>query len=287
MYALSYSTPALALSYENERLYFDEEILDQSELIDNRISPLFDAKSFEEYVRMKNEFLVNSITSPPHFDRKKIVDLLTSYTIDSVKKDPKLYKFLNIEKRKGLNRILEFVESMLQNMENDEKVSINTQAENFLSSDFPLSFFTNFLVLEKVEEAYLHYLKAAIKHYKVLLSFPEIRNNQRRRLHILSEIKQNLYPFFRKFEDCMFSKDCLSLFIFLYNSDSYDDLFKNKRVTIKKLDQTELKRLQDKFEKDIDDFNQIISKVAPEHLYKEMDNDSPVAIAFSNVMSSI
>jgi len=117
--------------------------------------------SFEELAKLQNEAVLSTIDIPDWFEFNKLVDVYSEKSISRYNEDKELREMIeSIEnsERKG-RPLLNFIQFMIKRFEAEKVNFVEIEANRFLRSNFPLSFYTKFVVYDKYIMTFSKFLK--------------------------------------------------------------------------------------------------------------------------------
>lgn len=242
-------------------------------------------KSFSDYCYFQNETIIYGIKIPDRFDSTKLIELFSRQWSTLDDDENELVKKLS-SKNNNADFLYDVTVNLRETTQKYAKDLINEYAKDSINSDFPFSFFLNFVTFNKLKMAFLEHAEKVIRRYR---NYYRTNEPHSKKAHF-QEMKRSLSPCLELFSDVLLDQERLLTYVNLWNSETYDDLSKDKFITMTKLDEKELMKLQNKFEAGILEFNKILFDVRmpytpPESLMPLIDFGNPISIAFSNLLS--
>lgn len=246
-------------------------------------------KSYGDYITSNNQAIFDTIPIPKWVDTAQLVKMYSERSIKDYEADTEFRKAADslrqdVKDPRSLSSFIDFVMQRLESLMDD---SLKSEAERFLNSNFPLSFFSKFIVLDYTMVDYLKVMKQIVKHYEIRSMMPRARSEFRLFSRIMSEMKEKIAPVIDQMDVCLLPYMRLNRYISLWNSDNYDELFKSKFLDIRKLDYSTLTELDENFKLKHTEARGFLLSVDPKIFHSEVRlEDDPTARMFNELFKS-
>jgi hypothetical protein len=245
-------------------------------------------KSYFDFIKLNNEAIFSTIEIPKWFDVEKLIEIFTKRSISFYEADVELKNAVeNLKKDKGKPKtLLTFVSFVQERFESAMTDSLQNEALRFLNSNFPLSFFSKFVILDYTILDYLKLLKKIVRHYEIKSNMPRARIEFRIYSRVIENMKRQIAPLIDQMDACLFSYKCLKNYIDLWNSTSYEEIFKSKFLDANKLDSSKFNELYENFNSKHMETRKLLLDAAPEIFHRELSlEDEPTARMFSKIVN--
>jgi hypothetical protein len=220
--------------------------------ISRGLEPSGPIESVEEHVAFVNRAVVDNIVIPNRFNGDAIVDYLNKRSISFLRQEKDLQQ--QIEKlhaarnrREGLGALYSFIVFMQERNKALEGSYLKVQARRFLSSDFPLSFFSDYVVFEDTWDNYLALIAKIVGRHDKLSQLPRARSEYRIYSRVVFDLKRALSPFIDQMDLCLFRRVSLNTYLDVCNANTLEEISKHERASMGRLDAAEFQRLYDDF----------------------------------------
>lgn len=245
------------------------------------------SQSFSDFVTLNNEIIFAKIDIPDWFEARKLVEIYSQRSIESYEKDTELKKAIEELRKSKKERIgkplLSFVRFVMNRFESKREQFLETEAERFLTSNFPLSFYKKFVVLHNTFYDFLKVLENLVRIH-------EFRARYSRGFLMYSRyieaMKREIRPILDQMDTCLFLFSCLKKYVTVWNAKSYDDIYEGPEfLDIKKLDYSNFEQLNNDFKMKLAETRKFLLNYDPNILQKELklEND-PTAKMFGALL---
>lgn len=243
------------------------------------------SESFEDLVTFENEAVFAKIDIPHWFEAAKLVKLYSQRSIDRYEKDTDLQRAIeNMKESKRIGRpLLSFVRFMTNRFESKREDFLEAEADNFLHSNFPLSFYNKFVVLGNTYGDFLKVLEQIVRIHEFRAS--SARNFKMYGRHI-SEMKRRIGPIIDQLDVCSFAALCLRRYVTLWNAKSYEQIWEEKFLDKNNIDVAKFEQLYSDFKMKLTETRRFLLEYDPRVLHKELalEND-PTAQMFGKLVT--
>jgi len=257
--------------------------------ITRRLERLKPEKSYYDFVTLQNEAIFGAIDIPEWFDSEKLVKVFTERRISYYNTDKEYKRAVELLKKgeKSPGSLLSFINFAYERFKSMINDSLENEANRFLNSNFPLSFFSESIILDHTMLDYLKLLKKIVRHYDISSKRPRARSEFRIYARVIEDMKREIAPVIDQMDACLLSYICLDRYINIWNSKSYDDIFESKFLDINNLDYSAFSELFENFNSKHMETRKFLLDVAPEIFHSELDlENDPTAKMFSKLVTS-
>jgi len=211
-----------------------------------RFETLRPAHSYSDLVTLKNELIFDKIDVPNWFDPEKLVKMYSQRSIEFYEKDDELKNAIEeLRKSKQIGRpLLSFIRYMINRCESEREEDLEIEAKRFLHSNFPLSFYNKFAVLDNTYRDCLKVLEQIVRIHEFRARSG--RNFTVYRRHI-NAMRRAASPIVDQIETCLFSASCLKKYVSIWNAKSYDEIHNPEFLDFGKIDYSKFEQLNNDF----------------------------------------
>ena len=209
-------------------------------------------RSVEEHMAFVHRAVVDNIVVPNRFSSDALVEYLNKRSISFLSQEKDLQR--QIQKlhearkaRAGLGALHSFILFMQERDKALERSYLELQAKRFLSSDFPLSFFSDYVIFEDTWDDYLALIAEIVRRHDKLSQMPRARSEYRVYSKVVSDLKRRLSPFIDQMDLCLFRRASLTTYLDICNAETLEEIGRHERTTMSRLDPAEFRRLYDDF----------------------------------------
>jgi hypothetical protein len=241
-------------------------------------------KSYEDLVIFQNEAVFNTIEVPEWFDAEKLVRIFSQQSIESYEKDTELKKaveYVRTSERKG-RPLLSFIQFIKNRFKSERDYYIECEAERFLNSNFPLSFYNKFVVFNNLYWEFLCILEDRVRWHEFRASSARNFLMYQKRI---AEMKTEIGPLVDKLDECIFSLICLKRYVIVWNSKEYSEIFSPKFLNINNVDFSKFEKLYNNFITKLRETKELLLYYNPEMLSKEIDLKDYTAKMFGKLVT--
>lgn len=240
--------------------------------------------NYQEVLRDTLKGAFTEIEIPTTFKIDELVDFVTVRFVQILKeKDPDLVRILNdLDKFETIPKSLKELRNFQKIFSdfNDKIKSYTAKALDvwsvyFYISDLPLSLFNEFSLLLETDRDFIEYISRLSKWFLRVRYRSLDREIERfsSKIGKISELALAAKKSYLK----------LFLFIQIQNARSYEDLFKIKPFSRKKLDSSHYRQLRLEFSKDLYEYRKKLESISPILFHKKID--SQTALLWSLIYS--
>lgn len=228
-------------------------------------------KSFEELAKLQNEAILSTIDIPDWFEFNKLVDVYSKRSISRYNEDEELQEMIESIKnseRKG-RPLLNFIQFMIKRFEAEKDNFVKIEANRFLRSNFPLSFYTKFVVYDKTYYDLLKVLERIVRLHEFQATRARSFTMYKKKIN---ELKGKISPILDNLDQCVFACSSLKKFLMIWNSKEYGEVTNPKFLYIGNVDKIELHRLSTIFNNKIREVKGFLLHYDPNVLLKQIDS---------------
>ena len=207
-------------------------------------------QSFSDLVTFQNRAIMDSFSVPEWFNVDKLVCEFSQSSIQNYEKDEEFRKAIEEVKkaeRKG-RPLLSFIQFARSRFESEFDSYLETEADRFLNSNFPLSFYNRFVLFDNTYREFLRILENNVRRYEFLANYARNFIMYQKRI---SEMKSAIGPIIDQIDGCFLQYLRLKKYVVIWNSKDYAELQNPKFLDIKRVNYPEFERL----------FNEYVNKL--------------------------
>lgn len=241
------------------------------------------SKSYADLVTFDNEKIFGTIEIPKWFDAEKLVKAFSQHSIQSYEKDTELKEAVeNVKKAERKGRpLLSFTQFMRNRFESKRDYYVEVEAERFLNSNFPLSFFNKLVVFDNTYYAFLKILEDIVRIYEFRASVSRSFDLYTKRFN---EMKRHIIPVLDQIDSCWFSYARLKKYVLIWNSKHYEEVLNPKFLDMKNVPSSDFEEICKDYERELIETRQFLLGYSPEYLHKELDSDESTTNMFSKLV---
>lgn len=250
--------------------------------VTRRFESLKPAQSYEDLVTLQNEAILGTMQIPKWFDVDKLVEIFSQRSIEDYEKDTELKEIIDdVRKAERKGRpLLSFVQFMKNRFESRRDRYLELEADRFLSSNFPLSFYNKFVVFDNTYYDFLKTLEDKVRRYEALASIARSFLMYQKRI---VGMKREVGPLIDKLDECIFSCAYLKKYVIVWNSKDYKEVFYPKFLDIDNVDFSEFEKLRSNFDVKLREIRELMLSYNPEIFSKEIDSKEHTTKMFSKL----
>ena len=251
--------------------------------VTRRFESLRPAQSYEDLVLFQNEAIFGTMQIPKWFDADKLVEIFSQRNIKLYEKDTELKAMVeDVRKAERKGRPLtSFIQFMRDRFESRRDRYLETEAERFLSSNFPLSFYSKFVVFDNTYCDSLTILKDRVRRYEFLAACARSFPMHERRI---AEMKTNIGPLLDKLDECVFHCLYLKKYVMVWNSKDYKEVLDPEFLDINNVDFSEFEKSSNNFNTKLREIREFMLHYNPEFLHKQIDSEDYTTKMFGKLV---
>lgn len=246
-------------------------------------------KSYGDFVTSTNQTIFDTLPIPKWSDAAELVKIYSERSIKNYEVDTDFKKAAEALRQgvKDAKALSSFIDFVLQRLESGMSDSLESEAERFLNSNLPLSFFSKFVILDYTMVDYLKVMKQIVRHHEIRSTMPRARSEFRIFSKVMVEMKGKIAPVIDQMDICLLSYIRLNRYIELWNSNNYGELFKSKFLDIEKLDYSTFNELNENFTMKHAEARKFLLDIDPKIFHSEVRlEDDPTARMFNELFRS-
>ncbi|MCW4050494.1 MAG: hypothetical protein NWE89_12250 [Candidatus Bathyarchaeota archaeon] len=199
--------------------------------------------SFEDFTSLRYNQIFSNIKIPDYFDRQKLAEYYTSRAIENYNEDKEYKKRIEEVKRTrgNLSPFIDFVKYVKIRYQEDINQLYIVNAQNFYSSDLPLSVYNDFSRTSHLNSSFFNLLHHTLIYYDRRI-ISSARGNQIKFNKIFQTMKGELDLIFDLVDDMIFKEKCLQRLIIIWNAEDYVQLDEIKKIYFSKIRKDEFNK---------------------------------------------
>lgn len=248
-----------------------------------KFEPISASKSYAELVEEENEAIFSVISIPAWFDPEELVSRFSQHSVERYEKDTDLKEATEKMKTSGRRDrpLTSFVQFMKQRFDSERENYLETEAHRFLNSNFPLSFYNKFVVLDNTYYEFVTTLENIVRrdefHASVARSF-------RMYDKIIEGMKRKIRPLLDQVDACLLSCLCLKKYIMVWNSKDYEEIFNPEFLDMKSVDFSELEKLRISFNTELRETRELLLRSNPNVFQRDIDSRGSTKSVFGKLV---
>lgn len=248
-----------------------------------RYEPLRPTESYKDFVTLANSMILSRIPLPEKFDRTKLVRVLAEAAVKRYENDKEFQEALAELKEKGSRdsgkSLTSFVNFMKSRFERDLQDYFESEAESFMKSNFPLSFFSKLSLMDNTYLIFLVITERVVRRCEILATLPGTRKPADAFKQRIEEMKQVLSPLIDQMDECVDSYFAIKRYINIWNARDYDDALNPEFLDKEKVDPEVLAELQATYMSNLSNIRKLLFQMSrlysPEAFETKIDFSDP------------
>jgi hypothetical protein len=241
---------------------------------------------YEDFISFRYDQILSRMPLPEPFTLDKVLAYFVDDAVKRFNEDKELLEELE-NKQKSL---LGFVEFIQKRFESKLSEYYELEANRFLYSNLPLSFFSQTSMFLNTYQKYLRLVRRIVRRYEVLSSLGGIRDRQRARENQLNRMKYVMSPLIDRMDLCSIALHALKLYICLWSAQSFEEINNPRFLDIKRLDQNYLGEYTTDYMTELKSMRRMIHDLSkefePEIFDKEITSSNSETMLLSKLLSS-
>ena len=254
-----------------------------------RYEPEKQFDKIEDFITFRYGQIFSRMPMPESFRPEEIFERFVNATIKKIKEDKELREQLKgLEKKeKSLLGFVDFIKRRFESNLHDYYLS---EADRFLRSNLPLSFFVQTSMFYNTYQKYLALVKRIVRRYEILSSLRGVRDPLRSHEYQLANMKKVLAPLIDRMD--LFCIDALSLklYVIIWSAETLEDIENPTFIDINKLDPNYFQEYLTNYEIQLKNVRKLIFQMSreydPEIFKKEVVSDNSVTTMLSKLLLS-
>lgn len=243
------------------------------------------SQSFADLVTFENEAILSMIPLPDRFEAEKLVKIFSQSSIKRYDEDTELQKAINeLRSSKAIEGpLLKFTRFIINRFESKREHYVEIEAERFLTSNFPLSFYSRFVVFDNTYYDFLKILEQIVR-------FSEFHARTARNFKMYSRqieaMKRSISPLIDQIDICIFTASCLKKYVSVWNAKTYEQIERGPDfLDIKNIDYQRFEKLSNDFKARLVETREFLLKYDPRIIQKELHlENEPTARMFGKLV---
>ena len=248
-----------------------------------RFKRLGPSDSFADWVTFENEAIFAKIDIPSWFEVEKLVKLYSQKSVEHYEKDAELKEA--IEKIRKSNRIegplLSFTSFMKNRFESKRDKYLEVEATRFLTSNFPLSFYNKFVILDNTWYDFLRIVENIVRRHEFHARYSR---NFKMYSKCIDEMKRVIRPLLEQIESCFFLSLCLKKYVMIWNTKSYEKIEDPEFLDIRNIEYSKFEQLSDELKMKLTETRGFLLKYDPDVLQKKPALENETAKMFGQLV---
>ena len=251
--------------------------------ITRKFEPISSSKSYADLMKEENEAIFSVIRTPEWFNPQELTSLFSQYSIDRYEKDSELKEAvqrLRTSERKD-RPLTSFAQFMKQRFESRREGYLEIEAQRFLNSNLPLSFYNKFCVFDNTYYEFVKIIENIVRKEE---AFASVARSFSMSEKIFAQMKRKITPFLDQLDACAFSSTCLKKYLLVWNSKDYKEIFSPEFLDMKNVDFSELNILRASFNTELREFRELLLTSNPNVFQKEIDSSDHTRQLFGKLV---
>ncbi len=205
--------------------------------------------SFPDFIRFNTAATLECIYLSDTVDREALTEVIVKRRIERFESDKEFKKEIHAlekarEKARGSNTLKKFVAFLVERQRAETDSIFKGYASFFLSSDLPLSFFSELTDFEATYAASLEMILFLVNRFTTLMNLPRARSEFRIYERQFRQMKYALAPIIEQLEEAVFRTQALKWYIIFSNTEDVETAFEPHEISRSKLKSEEFDRLR-------------------------------------------
>lgn len=229
--------------------------------------------SYADLVTVQNEAIFNTIEIPKWFDADKLVKAFSQNSIENYERDEEFKKAIEDVKkadRKG-RPLLRFIQYAKNTFDSERTYYLEIEAQRFLRSNLPLSFYNKLVVFDNTYYDFLKILEDRVRVGEFYAS--SARNFQMYKKQI-AKMQRTISPTIDQMDKCFFSYSRLKRYVSIWNAKDYKEIFNPNFLDVKNLDFSEFEKMCNDYSMRLKETREFLLRYDPEILHKPISKES-------------
>jgi hypothetical protein len=227
-------------------------------------TPQTNFENLQDFIAFRYEQIFEKMPMPERFSKEQLLEHFQNKAIDYVNKDKELKE--QIEQGHGLLGIVQFFKGRFKK-EIDSRYSV--EANRFLNSNLPLSFFSRTSMFTDTYEKYLDVIERVVRRHELLQNLPGVRDKGKASKVQMSIMKRKLAPIIDQMDICTIESLSLRLYVSIWSANDIKEIEEPHFLDIKKLESAYFEEYCLSYEKAQKNTRRIIYELSKEY-YPEL-----------------
>lgn len=240
-------------------------------------------QSYADMVTFQNETILGTIEIPKRFDAAELVRIFSKNSIESYEKDiewKKAVDEIRQSDRKG-RPLLSLIRFAKSRFESRRDVYLEIEADRFLRSNFPLSFYNRFVTFDNTYDDFLNIMEKEVRLHEFYASCARNFDMYKKKI---GQMQGLLSPLIDQMDKCCFSYGRLKRYVSIWNARDYAELFDPKFLDIKNVDFSKFQDIFDEYNGKLIETKETLLRHNPQLLHQNIDSREQTARMFSKMV---
>jgi len=237
-------------------------------------------KSYADMILSQDKAILGTIDIPDRFDVEKLADIYLKRSVSIYENDAEFKKVVEEVRRKE-RPLLSFVRYAIDRFTSEKDTYLEVEADRFLRSNLPLSFYNKLVVCDNTYYDFLGILENIVRRHEFYATYS--RNFAMYSKH-MARMKADVSPIIDQMDKCCFLYSRLKKYVLIWNSSDYKQIFNPDFLDIKNLDFNEFTKVFNEYNAKLKETREFLLKYNPEFLHKAIDPEEPTANLFSKLV---
>jgi len=251
--------------------------------VTRKFQSLEPSNSYADLVTFENEAIFNTIDVPEWFNADELVTIFSQRSVERYEKDTDLKKAVE-EIRKATRKgkpLLSFIQYFRNRVESEREHYIEIEADRFLRSSFPLSFYNKLVVFDNTFFNFLEALEDIVRLYESRASYSRNFLMYRRKI---AEMQRYIAPMIDDVDKCNFFYSRLKKYVSIWNSKDYKEVFNPEFLDFKKVDLAGYENLYNICSEKLSETRELLLRYKSQGFRKELDSEESTRNMFGKLV---
>jgi hypothetical protein len=177
-------------------------------------------EKFEDFINFRYGQIFEKMPCPKQFDPEQVINHFINNAIENVKKDKDFVDHLEQKKRS----LYSYVTFITDRFEERIPSLFQSEADNFLNSNLPLTFSIQSSMFINTYQKYLHLVKRVVRRFEILTHLPGVRDKFRTTNAELTTMQKELAPIIDKMDMCSIEYMTLNLYMLIWSASKFEEI---------------------------------------------------------------
>ncbi len=243
-------------------------------------------QKFEDFIDFRYRQILYRMPLPEAFSVDDAFKLFVDRSIERFNKDEELKEELE-RKEKSLLGFVDFVKTRF---ENSIIGYYEAEADRFLNSNLPLSFFSQTSTFIDTYQKYLILIRRIVRRYEISSSIPGVRIRFQHVKTELEKMKNALSPLIDKMDLCSTASLALKLYVCIWSAENFEEIEGPKYIDVDKLDKNYFEEYAVNYITELKNMRKMVFDISkqyePEILNREVAANDSTTVLLSKLLSS-
>lgn len=240
-------------------------------------------QTYSELVTFQHQTIINSLRIPDWFDADRLIKEFSQRSIETYENDVEFKKAIDeLKKADRKDRPLtSFVQFAKNRFESEMELYLDIEAERFMNSNLPLSFYNKFVLFDNTYYDFIKILKKKVRRYESLANVSRNFDMYRKKIR---EMKSAISPLIGQIDVCFLEVLRLKKYVTIWNSKDYNEIQNPKFLDINNLNYSEFENLFNSYNAKLTETRRFLAKSDEEMLQRHL---YPIENATKEVFSRL